>query len=762
MTAGEARSLRLETGGARMTSISSIRTEPPLEFPPLVRLDQNGEIRVTVPPATPRGHYRIVLSGETQNGRAIATLALTVDAVTVSPTGKTPVILMNGWQLSCPNNPDSTVAGSAGTFGQLPSLLQSDGIPVVFFNNCVYGQDVPIEALAAQLNMYVSALTYADGSPVTQVDLVAHSLGGLIARAYLSGLQADGSLNAPLSPKIRKLIELATPNFGSFQAHLFPSTQTSEMVPGSVLLWTLATWNQRLDDLRGVDALAVIGNGGTAPQSNESDGLVSLTSGSLGFARPDERTRITPYCHVTPTGLIVLFLPCSGQGIAEIDSPAHLSARIVRSFLADTPDWKSIGTPPSQDRYLSQFGGLYFAGAQTSGAPIADLTQVSFSGTALSTGGASGSVFYNEFLKGSGTLQATSTSLQALNCGSFTEPAGYYTAYRCKLGLQIYSVGPFTAGALARVVPSGRDITISGVGFGTQCSTCSVVMNPGGVELSVSARTDQAITATLPAYSGAAQIVVHGAAGSDSMTFMAAAPAGSVLVTSVVNNASAAPGAIAPGEMVAIKGSGLGPASGVLYSVNPATGMVDTTLAGTRVFFGGIAAPIVYVSATQVNAMVPYEIARQTQVTMQVSYQGNASGTTLTVAAAAPAAFTFNSTGSGQAIAANQDYSYNGPSNPAPQNSYLTIYFAGGGQTNPPGTTGGVNGTTLKYLPTTTASVGGVPATVTFSGAAPGLLDGVSQLDLQLGPNTPSGPAQPLVITINGVSSPQTATLAVQ
>ena len=35
------------------------------------------------------------------------------------------------------------------------------------------------------------------------------------------------------------------------------------MVLGGKVLWDLATWNQRHDDLRGVDAIAVIGDAGS-------------------------------------------------------------------------------------------------------------------------------------------------------------------------------------------------------------------------------------------------------------------------------------------------------------------------------------------------------------------------------------------------------------------------------------------------------------------------------------------------------------------
>lgn len=151
-------------------------------------------------------------------------------------------------------------------------------------------------------------------------------------------------------------------------------------------------------------------------------------------------------------------------------------------------------------------------------------------------------------------------------------------------------------------------------------------------------------------------------------------------------------------------------------------------------------------------------------MTMQVFYQGSVSaGTTLQVASAAPGAFTLNSSGSGQALAANQNGTLNAPSNPAAKGSYVTIYFTGGGQTNPSGVTGSVNGSTLKWLSQSfSATVGGQAATVTFDGAAPGFVDGVGQLNIQLAPNTPSGSAQPLMLTVGGINSPTTATLAIQ
>jgi uncharacterized protein (TIGR03437 family) len=109
--------------------------------------------------------------------------------------------------------------------------------------------------------------------------------------------------------------------------------------------------------------------------------------------------------------------------------------------------------------------------------------------------------------------------------------------------------------------------------------------------------------------------------------------------------------------------------------------------------FGDFPAPIIYTSATQVNAIVPYEIAGQSQVLLQVEYQGVlAAPIVLPVGTASPGVFTSDFTGSGQAAALNQDGSLNGLANPAAKGSYVTLYFTGGGLTSPPGVTGSVTG----------------------------------------------------------------------
>jgi hypothetical protein len=326
-----------------------------------------------------------------------------------------------------------------------------------------------------------------------------------------------------VNPRIRKLVEIATPNFGSFLAAelapLLPGTQAPEMVPGSLFLWGLARWNQGADDLRGVDALAIIGNaGGLNGLMNASDGLVSLTSGSLGFARDLSRTRILPYCHTDP----IPGVDCSGVSIANFDE-APQTGQIVQSFLSDTSDWASIGTTPDQDQYLSKFGGIFFGQLTATDQYVGDFTQISFGTVALQAGGATGSIFYNEYLNGTGTFQGASASLGTLTCGPFTEPTGYFVPLRCKSGPAITSVGPLLSNVSGTVVVSGGAITITGSGFGQPCNTCQLTLYPGATAVKAASWSDQTITTNLPAtFNGIAEINVQTATGSDAVTFIAA------------------------------------------------------------------------------------------------------------------------------------------------------------------------------------------------------------------------------------------------
>src|SRR5699024_2827204 len=95
------------------------------------------------------------------------------------------------------------------------------------------------------------------------------------------------------------------------------------------------------------------------------DGLVSVTSASLNFvAQNSNTTRVLPYCQVDPSAFTNISLQpynCNAPGIANVTSESHFTGQIVRSFLAGTNAWSSIGTTPATDVYLTTNGGTFFA-----------------------------------------------------------------------------------------------------------------------------------------------------------------------------------------------------------------------------------------------------------------------------------------------------------------------------------------------------------------------------------------------------------------
>jgi uncharacterized protein (TIGR03437 family) len=239
----------------------------------------------------------------------------------------------------------------------------------------------------------------------------------------------------------------------------------------------------------------------------------------------------------------------------------------------------------------------------------------------------------------------------------------------------------------------------------------------------------------------------------------------------ITNTASNRSGPIAAGELVTLRGSSLGPPAppnNGLFSLN-AQGGIDATLFGVRVLFDGTPGTPLYVSATQINVIVPWELAGRTgNVSVVVEYNGAQSAVlVVALASAAPAIYTVDNTGSGQAVATNQDGTRNGPPGagtaPLPQNSVLIVYANGGGVTSPQGTTGSLSPTNqlLRISGPVSATIGGQEAAIDFIGAAPGLVTGVVQINLRPKPGV-SGNNLSITVTINGIASPPGPTVAVQ
>jgi uncharacterized protein (TIGR03437 family) len=234
------------------------------------------------------------------------------------------------------------------------------------------------------------------------------------------------------------------------------------------------------------------------------------------------------------------------------------------------------------------------------------------------------------------------------------------------------------------------------------------------------------------------------------------------LTEAVLSAASQRPGPIAPGEIITIFGLGVGGTPTGLR-LDP-SGKVASTLNGTQVTINDVAAPMVYASPGQLNAIVPYEAVAGAVARVRVKYLGQESGAwDVPVASTAPGIFTIGSTGVGPGAVLNQDSSVNGASNPAARGSVVQIFATGEGQTSPAGQTGAVTssigGAPVSHV---TVTIGGIDAVVQFAGAAPQAVAGLFQVNAVVPQGVPSGSAVPLVLSVGGAPSQAGVTIAVQ
>lgn len=231
----------------------------------------------------------------------------------------------------------------------------------------------------------------------------------------------------------------------------------------------------------------------------------------------------------------------------------------------------------------------------------------------------------------------------------------------------------------------------------------------------------------------------------------------------VANGASFAAGAIAPGEIVTIFGARMGPATLAPFTLD-STGRVPGALAGTRVLFGGQPAPLLYVSAGQVGAIVPYSVAGRTTVDVVVDANGvRSAALNVPLAASAPGLFTVDASGKGQAAALNQDGTLNARTAAARAGDVVVLFGTGEGQTLPAGVDGGLTGaeTARPVLPVR-VTVGGKEGQVLYAGGAPGLVAGVFQVNVRIPADAETGDAVPVVLRVGENASANGVSLAIR
>ena len=477
-------------------------------------------------------------------------------------------------------------------------------------------------------------------------------MGGLVIRSYLSG-QSDGMpvvFNPPATPGIRRAIFLGTPHFGTTVAVILGvDIQTAEMSPGSSFLLALNSWNQGTDDLRGIPAIAIGGSGGTGVESTIKgfdDGIVTLTSSSLGFYRPGV-TRIVPDCH-TLDPLLAVFGVCASStpALNQItNDTSNPVSRIIVSFLTGTSDWQSIGQAAESNSILSVTAGVNLQLRDQNDNPL------SLSGATTGMG----------------------ASLVKLLVNS-------------------------SASAYFESLPAGTATTF---------------------QITPTAGLAQSVTETLPATTVLNAVAKPGPIINSKGVICAAGPA-------------PFPYDVAPGAYVSIYGSNLA------ESTMSATQPYPAQIGDVQVLVNGVAQPLVFVSAGQINFVYANSTPGVTQLTVK-----NANGqntVNVRVAPAVPSIFLLDAASTAAAIdittlaVASATTAFHA-------GDIMSLYLTGLGATNQ------ISG--LDYaVVAPTVTVGGQSCPVSYAGRSPGFA-GLDQINCTIPAGAAGSPA-PVVVTSNG------------
>jgi uncharacterized protein (TIGR03437 family) len=230
------------------------------------------------------------------------------------------------------------------------------------------------------------------------------------------------------------------------------------------------------------------------------------------------------------------------------------------------------------------------------------------------------------------------------------------------------------------------------------------------------------------------------------------------------NAASLAQGPIAPGELVELLGSGLGPQQGIQTGATPQT-PYPTEAGGVTVTFDGTPAPLLWVEDGQINAVVPWSVAGPTTRICVTYNTVETACLSSPVVEVAPGVFTTDGT---HAAALNQDGTLNSAANPAALDSTVTIFATGLGPTDPPQADGALaepplaaDTLQLTLLGGCAFSMGGIPPIciaydyypALSAGPAPGSVAGLSQMVINASDFFKQNfPPQPLSVVVQEAS----------
>jgi uncharacterized protein (TIGR03437 family) len=209
---------------------------------------------------------------------------------------------------------------------------------------------------------------------------------------------------------------------------------------------------------------------------------------------------------------------------------------------------------------------------------------------------------------------------------------------------------------------------------------------------------------------------------------------------SIVNASDYSSGPFAPNSVLSIFGSNLSWYTGA-FSASQSVTSVPVALSGVEVYVDNWPAPLLYVSPSQINFLIPSGESPGS-VTVRVVREG-ASGpfVSLNLVDGAPALF---ETGSGLAIATHADGALLTDASPGQPGEVVVVYATGLGATDPDPEAGEIPETAapLQWLSSLSISLNGAAlpsALILYAGATPGCV-GLYQLNIQLPQDVPADP----------------------
>jgi minor extracellular serine protease Vpr len=647
---------------------------------------------------------------------------------------------------------------------KINNAQQAGAMAVVIYQDPGHPTDPPFSTLGAENT----------GIPAMMID----DADGVALQSYLaSNSSAQGTMNPALH------VESATPNLVTDFTSRGPSIDYSikpELVAVGQGIYTATESLDPVGDLYDPTGYTTVeGSSFAAAMVGGAAALVKQANPS--FSPAQIKSALVNTASVSPSDITdsnsgELLISAVGAGklnVAAAIAPGATVAPATVSF-----GWVGPGSPDSSVPLEITNTGTSAATFQISGnaAPDQDSSDVvSVSNSSLSlAAGAMGTVevslkglftvpgIYNGSISITGPntnlsvpfwyLESDGTPYNIIPIydGTFTGTVGdtcWYLAFKV---VDQYGIA----------VPNLPDSFAAAQGGGKQSTSSSC---PAGVPPGPAASTNNYGIAWSNVDLGPApgdQSFLGGAGGLTTYFYASVRPKPSISANGVVDAASYQVGkGLAPGSYITIFGTALSDATQDL-----STTFLPYSMSGVSVSFTssdgsqGWPGRLWYVSPTQINLQIPWELQGQASAQLTVNVGDLSIPYTIPIAPYLPAMFEY---GDDLAIAQDQNYQLVTSSNPAQPGKYIMIYANGlGAVDNPPPSGEATPAQPLaRTLVAPTVTIGGVAAPVSFSGLTPDSI-GLYQIDVMVPTGAPSG-LQQVIVTQNGMAS-QIANLPVQ